>query len=365
MTVPPRTATPHGGPGIVVSAATLQHYEFPALRFIIRGLLPAGCILFAGAPKLGKSIWGLQLGLNVSRGDKAFGKIQVDAADVLVAVLEDGGLRRTQERLRTMLGDADWPERLFLVDEMDRLDDGGLAWLEEWLDEHPLAGLIVLDTLKRIRPRGSGGGRHYDEDYEALSALTDLANRRNVSILVVHHTREMKSEDWLDSVSGSRGLTASVDTILTATRGRSTLQAVLKIVGRDIPEAEWAFEIDLEMLAWRLQGDASMYVVSDERIEIIEAFDGMATMTPASVTQVLGASNSDAIRRLMRKMVTGGQLFQEKRGLYSLPVKYGNNGHKVTKADNGNKVTTADIPLSDFVTDVTGSDTSAGWVDPL
>jgi hypothetical protein len=322
-----------------ITAADLQHHDFPPLRFVVPGLLPAGCILFAGAPKLGKSIWALQLGINIARGDKAFGKLDIDQSDVLVAVLEDGGLRRTQDRLSTMIGDEGWPARLHLTAEMDRLDEGGQEWLEGWLDENPDTNLVVIDTLKRVRPQTGGGGRrHYDEDYEALAALTDLANGRNVSILVVHHTREMKSDDWLDSVSGSRGLTAAVDTILAATRGRSTTQAVLKIVGRDIPEAEWAFEIDFELLSWTLQGDAALYVISEERREILDAFEGQLTMTPAGVAEALGTKNSDPIRYLMRRMVRDGQLFQEKRGLYSLPKKPPHNPHKLTDSGSSSEV---------------------------
>jgi hypothetical protein len=49
-------------------------------------------------------------------------------------------------------------------------------------------------------------------DYEAVNMLHDMCKRHpGVVVDVVHHTRKMKSEDPIDDISGSYGLTAAAD----------------------------------------------------------------------------------------------------------------------------------------------------------
>jgi len=45
-----------------------------------------------------------------------------------------------------------WPANLHLEPEWPRADAGGLAKIEEWLDSHPDARLVVVDVRAMFRP---------------------------------------------------------------------------------------------------------------------------------------------------------------------------------------------------------------------
>src|SRR5215471_4107086 len=81
---------------------------FEPLKWAVPGLIPEGCILFAGRPKLGKSWFVLQLALAVASGGKAFGMVPAEKSDVLYLALEDTK-RRLQSRAKSLLGDNPLP----------------------------------------------------------------------------------------------------------------------------------------------------------------------------------------------------------------------------------------------------------------
>src|SRR5207253_7377003 len=135
------------------------------------------------------------------------------------------GERRMKGRLQLVLGDGPIPNRLHVATEWKRLDEGGLEDLDAWLTDHPAARLVVVDTLKRVRPQERKLGRIYDSDYDALSPLGELGRKHGVSIVVVHHTRKMEGEDPFDLISGSLGLTGAADGAWVLKRSRGGADA--------------------------------------------------------------------------------------------------------------------------------------------
>ena len=86
--------------------------------------------------------------------------------------------------------------------------------------------LIIFDTLAGVRPERSNKDTLYDGDYRALTELQASAGQGGISVIVLHHTRKMESDDPIDSVSGTLGLTGCVDTVAAAPdslRGRRRL----------------------------------------------------------------------------------------------------------------------------------------------
>jgi hypothetical protein len=90
------------------------------------------------------------------------------------------------------------------------MDEGGAEALERWLEAHPDTRLVVVDILKRVRPRTSPNRSVYEADYEALETMQRLAAEFKVSILVVHHLRKLGAADPLDEISGSTGLSGGL-----------------------------------------------------------------------------------------------------------------------------------------------------------
>ena len=140
--------------------------------------MPEGVTLFAGKPKLGKSWLALGVAIAVSTGGVALGTRPVEEGDVLYMALEDNH-RRLRKRLEKLL-EGDAPERLHIATEWPRMDEGGDEALGRWLEAHPDARLVVVDILKRVRPRTSPNRSVYDADYEALAAMQSLAAEHEV-----------------------------------------------------------------------------------------------------------------------------------------------------------------------------------------
>src|SRR5215207_710344 len=217
-----------------VSATELMAIEFPEPRWIVPGIVPEGTTILAGKPKMGKSWLALGTSVAVAAGGVALGTKRVERGAVLYLALEDNP-RRLQSRLKKLLPGGAAPEGLELATEWPRLGDGGLDALEAWLNTHPDARLVVIDTLAKFRT-GQTGKSLYKEDYEAVEPLVELAAHHNVAILIVHHLRKLGADDPLDQVSGSMGLTGGADGALVLNRERGRADAYLYVTGRDIEE---------------------------------------------------------------------------------------------------------------------------------
>ncbi len=158
-----------------------------------------------------------------------------ERGEVLYLALEDNE-RRLHKRLGKLLNGYTPPSSLHIALDWTRLDEGGVEALDRFLREHPDTRLVVVDTLKKIRPRASGNRSLYDVDYEALEPLLPLAAEHRVAILVVHHSHKMEADDPLNTISGSTGLSGGVDGAFVLKRDRSIADASLYVTGREIEE---------------------------------------------------------------------------------------------------------------------------------
>ena len=283
----PASATRPG----TISAAALQRLVIPEARWAVRGLLPEGLSLLAGRPKCGKSWLAYAVAIAIAAGGMVLGQIAVEPADVLYLALEDNR-RRLQARLNQILDGAPAPERLTLATDWPRLDRGGLAQLGEWLDAHPAAGLVAVDTLARFRPPKQGGQTVYDADYAALADLQKLTLARGVPALVVHHDRKADAEDPFDTVSGSLGLTGAADSLLILRRDAQTPTGRLFLRGRDVEDTELALGWDATRGTWHLleHGEAGALRL----VALLDKLGGSVTRSEALRLLHCSAVNLDA-----------------------------------------------------------------------
>ncbi len=315
-----RKKTNGAGPSVISNAADLDLEEFPDLLFIVSSWIVAGLTVFAGKPKMGKSWLALALGDSVSRGVLALGSLNVSGGDVLYLALEDTK-RRLQQRLRAVRQGALASARLSYSTTWRRLDQGGLEDIERWIDQHPNAKLVVIDTMKQVKAKPIRDNTAlYDQDYEAWAPLKALADRRNVAILVITHLRKATADDPLDEITGSTGITGCADTLMVLKREKGKADAILYIRGRDIEEQEHALQFDKATGLWSVLGDAAQYRQSQERLEIMsEIRQRGEPLSPKDVAEALG-KNRVTIRRLMTKMADNGFLKRADKGRYILAV---------------------------------------------
>lgn len=308
----------HGAGVTGVTAEELQHMDIPEPQFIIGGLIPVGLSLLAAKQKIGKSWLGLDLTLAVPLGGRAIGAVDVMQGSSLYLALEDTH-KSLKKRIRMLLGDElRWPAKARLETEWPRLDQGGLAALERWIEETPDARLIVIDVLAKVRaPRDKSRGDMYDEDYAVMGPLKALADKYGIAIVVIHHARKSAAEDVFDEILGSAGLTGSSDATLLLKRSRTEADAVLHVTGRSVDEAQYALRFDKTRGQWTLLGDAKEHAVSHERRAILDLLEAEGPLKPHEIASRLSA-NPSTTRVLLSRLLSDGAIECDAGGRYSV-----------------------------------------------
>ncbi|MBA7531592.1 DNA primase [subsurface metagenome] len=238
------------------TAKELMSTEFPEPRWAVPEIIPEGCNILAGKPKMGKSMMCLNLAIAVTTGGKAFGEIDVEKGSVLYLALEDTG-RRLKVRLTEMLQGSAAPDNLYIELACPKIENGKLPELDKKMEEIKDLRLVVIDTLQIIRPAHTGKYKTpYAIDSEDIRVIKDLADKHGIAIIIVHHLRKTESEDIMDDISGTFGLTGAADGVLAIKRITGRADAELNIVGRDIEAEKYALKFHPDILSWELLGKA-------------------------------------------------------------------------------------------------------------
>ena len=238
---------------------------------VINGLLYPGTYLFVGAPKLGKSFLMLEFAYHVATGTDLW-EYPVRKGTVLYLALEDEN-RRLQDRLYRMFG-MECTENLYLGVEASQLHEGLLDQLENFVREHPDTGLIIIDTLQKIREIGDDR-YSYANDYEVITRLKEFTDRKDICLLLVHHTRKQQADDKFEMISGTNGLMGAADgAFLLHKDKRTSCEAVLEVSGRDQPDQTLYLNRNAETLVWDLEkAEAETFVPKAEPVlEALAAF---------------------------------------------------------------------------------------------
>jgi len=301
-------------------AAELWGMMFPAIKYAVPLYIAEGLTLLAGAPKRGKSWLALDLCCAVAWGGFTLGDKHCTEGDVLYCALEDSP-RRMKSRLHTLCDAAGRaPPRLtvWFGSDLPRLGQGCEEALREWLTSHPDPRLIVIDTLNYIRPERTRDEDPYSYDYRSATTLQRLASEFAVAIVLIHHTRKTAADDYLESISGTNGLTGGSDAVIVLER-QGDGSTVFKGRGRDIEEFELAVRFDKDECRWRVLGDPTETRQSDTRSKILDHMrEAGWFMTPAEIAANTGL-RPNVVSQQLFQMVKAGQVRRAGRGKYGLP----------------------------------------------
>lgn len=235
-----------GQPPLAISAVELMKKEILPPDWIVKDMFLPGLSLLAGASKLGKSWFVLQLCICVASGKPFMGK-ETKKSKVLYLSLEDSE-RRLQSRMKRQLQGAPAPEGLFFVTKANQLGSGLIEQLEPYVKDG--VKLIVIDTLQKVRVSG-GNKNAYAADYDEMGVLKEYADKKDISIFPVHHTRKMKDDDVFNMVSGTTGIMGAADTIMILTKDkRSETKAALHVTGRDVFTDTLEVEFNRSTCTW-------------------------------------------------------------------------------------------------------------------
>jgi hypothetical protein len=240
----------------------------------------------------------------------------------LYFALEDGE-RRLQSRFRSIMHGQPIPQ----IDYITRANRGdGLPMIREYLgrqcDHKPL---VIVDTFGKIRPRRPAGVDPYQWDYDVCAALKDEVDQiPGASLLVVHHARKSESADFIDSASGTAGITGAFDFVLVLHRVRHSVEASISVTGRDIAEAEYGLTIDAGR--WQLDGATfgeAAEVAKQRRergkldnrsLEVIAFVANRAETRAADLKSI--DIDQDQARVYLNRLAESGRIQKIGRGLY-------------------------------------------------
>jgi len=233
-----------------ISAQDLMDIQFSENHILIDRFLHQGVYLLAGTHKIGKSWLVLQLAHQVSLGQPLW-DFDTHKTAVLYMGLEDS-YQRIQQRI-SHISQGDTGNITFCID-VNPLGCGFEISLTDYLRNNPHVKLVIIDTLQKIR--SSGNGQYsYSKDYDAITPLKVIADRFGITILLVHHTRKMESDDPFAMISGTTGLTGAVDGSMVLLRpDRRKAEAILHITGRDIEDMAFHLLFDPETRIWQFGG---------------------------------------------------------------------------------------------------------------
>ncbi len=246
--------------------------NFPALKFIIAGLLPIGLSILAGRPKEGKSLLVLQLTLAAYLGATFLG-LQAPRLKILYLALEDTPYR-IADRLRKLArgmgidlaacvplpqgGDGDPGGIRYgdvtIVTAWSYLSDHGMADLRTAMDRERY-DLVIIDTFSRIL--GRGDQMDQQEMTQTMASLQRLALDHAAAILLVdHHRKSARTSldaDPIDDIMGSTAKAGVVDCAMGLYRRHNQDEATLKLCGRDFGDSELALTWDPDAFCWNLK----------------------------------------------------------------------------------------------------------------
>jgi hypothetical protein len=321
-----------------IRASDLMKMSIPAPEWAVQNLIPAGLSVLASPPKVGKSFFCLQLALAVATG-QPFLDHRTEKGSVLYISLEDSAYS-LQKRLSYFLEDhRKIPSNLYLTTEFPQLDAQGLLLLDQWLATHSDARLVIIDTWGKTKPNGNRQKNAYESDVELVSPIKKLADRNKTSIMLVHHLKKGggKESDWLESLSGSMGLAATVDGLLSLYRDRGAKQGILKRTGRNFEEDD---DIGLEWTApgWRFAGDAREVLLSESRQTILNAIRQIGEPASAKLIAEVAGKNHSTTRVMLRKMYSDRIVSMTSQGKYFPALESVNSVNSINTVNSVNSV---------------------------
>jgi hypothetical protein len=158
----------------------------------------------------------------------------------------------------------------------------------------------------------------YQWDYEIGTQIKSFADRAGVAVLVICHLRKTESEDRLDDISGTFGVTGSADGTLVLVRNTGQADGTLIITGRDVEEAELGLNFSGDTLSWNIVGNANEIKSTEMKQKLYNAIrDYGAPFSPRQISGVCGLPET-YVKRMLPYLEREENIKKLSRGRYEL-----------------------------------------------
>ncbi len=212
----------------------------PNPEWVIPELLPVGITLLTGRQGVGKSWLAFKMALAIASNTPMLGYMPVSQGRVLYLGLEENRAR-TLDRAAKLLQGQVAPNALELADSWYPLAAGGLADIEDWLDAHEAARLVVIDSLISVHTRQRSHHRFASREKESaiMIPLKVIAEMHHIAILIIHHSQRAETIDFSDEASFSSTIPGYIDVTdctMLLKHEQETQKTTLHITGQQVAE---------------------------------------------------------------------------------------------------------------------------------
>ena len=212
------------------TAPHLEQKDFPEIKWVVDDLLPEGLTILAGAPKIGKSFFCLNLALAVSQAGTFLSGYKVSKPkSVLYFALDNDPQRLIQSRLKMIQPDVSLPDNIQLCRHVPiQMSDDGLDTWRETIESHK-AELVIVDTLHHVLPQ-INPSQAYPRDTSILLPIKKMVHRLGISMILVTYTdKGIDTKNPFKSIQDNIQTTCDTIMMLTISKG----DKVLHIHGRE------------------------------------------------------------------------------------------------------------------------------------
>jgi hypothetical protein len=220
----------------IITADELLCKELPPPEWVLPDMLPVGLTLLAGAPKVGKSWFALDLARQI-----------VDAGhECLYLSLEDNERRlkarleclrvspyRQLKMLAGLSSETPFPKGEKAISELRKIHNAT-----------PELKAIIIDTVQGIRRSSKRGEKGYEETVEEWSKLRSLAHELQICLLAVHHTSKKNSDAErtpIERIMGSQGIAGTAETIMVLEQKTGSQNVILHMTGKEVEQREVSY----------------------------------------------------------------------------------------------------------------------------
>lgn len=272
--------------------------------------------VLAAPPRGGKSLLAMSLAKAIATGENFLDR-PVMKGSVLYVNLED-----SEAKLKERQQAQGWGSGL-PVYWLDQFKLNELPYLIELADGIEALRLIVLDTLSRIRCDGTSEGAA--EMGMVIEPLQELAKRKNICILVIHHTKKMNADqatdiDVFDSIRGSGAIRATARGSLIIAAGQECYRLLAE---NGHGKHDLRIRQDLTSLEWKLLGKWSPSINLDQKEVVLDFMNRVGSATLEQIfegTQIPKRSLYMVLARLCADKMLSKE-GQQRSAVYIRPVQ--------------------------------------------
>lgn len=278
---------------------------------IIDGLMRSkGVYLLVSKPKVGKSLFALQLANSIANGKPFLGHEILKPSPVLYITTE---LSDSQLKDRCNLLEISFKKNTFFA--IDRSDKQSINFrdieyeVKEFAEEYN-GKILILDMLKDISFDISYDINSYQDIAQKLMPqIRSYADKYNLTILFVHHLNK------LGKTLGSTGFDAVVDGIIRLSKNCFDDNTIkMEIINRDFPDEEEHLHKDKNQV-FSIAEDTSLDYVNPNIIGFIK-YAIREKDFDFNVSEIINKANLMCTPTQLGKLISNNMDLLEKEGLH-------------------------------------------------